>query len=132
MSIEVYFAGPKKVNAKVKIFTVETDQPVRAGGEESAPTPFDLFLSSLATCAGIYVKGFCDQRGIPSGNIRLTLEHIVNPVTKNVGKFIIKIFVPADFPEKYDSAVIQSASLCAVKRHLDPSIENEITIVRGA
>jgi len=131
MSIEIYFDGPKKVNARFEGFTVETDQPVRAGGEGSAPTPFALFLSSLATCAGIYIKGFCDQRSLPSGDIRLTLDYIVEPVTKNIGKFIIKIFVPADFPEKYDTALIQSASLCAVKRHLDPAIQNEITVVRG-
>lgn len=131
MAIEVYFAGPKKVNAKLEGFTVETDQPVRAGGNESAPTPFALFLSSLATCAGIYVKGFCDQRGLPTENVTLTLEHITDPVKKSISKFIIRIFVPADFPDKYDNAIIQAAALCAVKRHLDPAIENEITIVRG-
>lgn len=131
MAIEVYFAGPKKVNAKLEGFTVETDQPVRAGGNESAPTPFALFLSSLATCAGIYVKGFCDQRGLPTENVTLTLEHITDPIKKSISKFIIRIFVPADFPDKYDNAIIQAAALCAVKRHLDPAIENEITIVRG-
>jgi len=131
MSIEVYFAGPKKVNAKLDNFTVETDQPQRSGGDGSAPTPFALFLSSLATCAGIYVKGFIDQRGLPSENVRLSLDYIVDPVTKNISKFIIKIFVPADFPDKYDGAIAQSAALCAVKRHLNPAIENEITIVRG-
>lgn len=131
MSIEVYFSGPKKVNAKLEGFTVETDQSVRAGGEGSAPTPFALFLSSLATCAGIYVKGFCDQRGLPTQDVRLSLDYTINPATKNIGKFIIKIFIPSQFPEKYDSALIQSASLCAVKRHLDPAIENEITVVRG-
>ena len=131
MSIEVYFAGSKKVNAKIEGFTVETDQSVRAGGEGSAPTPFALFLASLATCAGIYIKGFCDQRSLPSDGIKLTLDHIVDPATKNIAKFIIMIFVPADFPEKYDSALIQSAALCAVKRHLNPAIENEITVVRA-
>ncbi|MEI6885790.1 MAG: OsmC family protein [Bacteroidota bacterium] len=130
MSIEVYFAGSKKVNAKLEGFTVETDQSVQAGGEGSAPTPFALFLSSLATCAGIYVKGFCDQRSLPTDKVSLTLDYIVDPMTKNIGKFIIKIFVPSDFPEKYDSALIQSAALCAVKRHLNPAIENEITVVR--
>lgn len=130
MSIEVYFDGPKRVNARLEGFTVETDQPVRAGGEGSAPTPFALFLSSLATCAGIYVKGFCDQRGLPSDNIRLTLDYTVDPVSKNISKFLIKIFIPFHFPEKYDKALIRSASLCTVKRHLDPAIENEITIVR--
>ncbi|MEI8005498.1 MAG: OsmC family protein [Bacteroidota bacterium] len=130
MSIEVYFNGPKKVNAKLEGFTVETDQPVRAGGEGSAPTPFALFLSSLATCAGIYVKGFCDQRGLPTQDVSLSLEYKINPETKNIAKFIIRIFIPAHFPEKYDTALIQSASLCAVKRHLDPAIEDEILIVR--
>jgi len=130
MSIEVYFAGQKKVNARLEGFTVETDQPVRAGGEGSAPTPFALFLSSLATCAGIYVKGFCDQRGLPTDEIKLSLDYSVDPATKNIGKFIIRIFIPFHFPEKYDSALIQSASLCAVKRHLDPAIENEISIIR--
>lgn len=130
MSIEVYFAGPKKVNAKLEGFTVETDQSVRAGGEGSAPTPFALFLASLATCAGIYIKGFCDQRSLPTDKVNLTLDYIIDPVTKNIGKVIIKIFVPSDFPEKYDSALIQSAALCAVKRQLNPAIENEITVVR--
>jgi ribosomal protein S12 methylthiotransferase accessory factor len=130
MSIEVYFAGPKKVNAKLEGFTVETDQPVCSGGEGSAPTPFALFLSSLATCAGIYVKGFCDQRGLPTQDVSLSLDYSIDPATKNVGKFIIKIFIPAHFPEKYDSALIQSASLCAVKRHLNPAIEKVIEIVR--
>ncbi|MCX6240769.1 MAG: OsmC family protein [Bacteroidetes bacterium] len=131
MSIEVYFAGPKKVNAKLNGFTVETDQPVRAGGEESAPTPFALFLSSLATCAGIFVKGFCDQRGLPTQDVRLSLDYAIDPETKNVGKFLIKIFIPSHFPEKYDAALIQSASLCTVKRHLNPAIENEIIVVRN-
>jgi len=130
MSIEVYFNGSKKVYAKLEGFTVETDQPVRSGGEGSAPTPFALFLSSLATCAGIYVKGFCDQRGLPTQDVSLNLAYSIDPETKNIGKFILKIFIPAHFPEKYDAALIQSASLCAVKRHLDPAIQNEITIVR--
>ena len=130
MSIEVYFSGLKKVNAKLEGFTVETDQPVRSGGEGSAPTPFALFLSSLATCAGIYVKGFCDQRGLPTQDVSLSLDYSIDPATKNVGTFIIKIYIPAHFPEKYDSALIQSASLCAVKRHLNPAIENVIEIVR--
>ena len=131
MSIEIYFAGPKKVNAKLEGFTVETDQSKRAGGDESAPTPFALFLSSLGTCAGIYIKGFCDQRNLPTEGLRLTLDYILSPVTKNITRFIIKICVPAGFPEKYDSALVQSAALCAVKRHLDPAIENEITVVRA-
>ncbi|MCX6278999.1 MAG: OsmC family protein [Bacteroidetes bacterium] len=130
MSIEVYFAGKKKVNAMIDGYTVCTDQPVEAGGEASAPTPFATFLASLGACAGIYVKGFCEQRGINTEAMTIDMDYVYDPSQKMIAKFIMKIFVSADFPAQYEEAVIRAASLCAVKRHLHPSIENEITIVR--
>jgi putative redox protein len=131
MAIEVILEGNKKVNALLDGFTVRTDQPVQAGGDNSAPTPFSLFLASLATCAGIYVKGFCDQRGIDGSGIRISMDYLYDPVQKMIAKFTMQIKVPAGFPEQYEQAVIKTASLCAVKRHLHPAIENEIIIVRN-
>ncbi|MCK9203070.1 MAG: OsmC family protein [Bacteroidales bacterium] len=130
MSIEITFPGNKKVDALFDGYTVHTDQPVRDGGDGSSPAPFSLFLASLGTCAGIYVKDFCDHRGIDTKGISLTLDYHYDQVQKMIAKFIIRIHVPADFPEQYDSAVIRSAALCAVKRHLNPAIGNEITVVR--
>jgi putative redox protein len=132
MAIDIYFNGNKKVNAVIDGFTVTTDQPVQAGGDNSAPTPFNMFLASLGTCAGIYIKGFCDQRGIDSKDIRIVMDYNYDPIQKMIVKFIMRVHVPADFPEQYEAAVIKSAALCAVKRHLNPIIENEITIVRPA
>jgi len=131
MSISVYFPGGVKVNAKLDGFDVATDQPVKAGGEGSAPAPFGLFLASLATCAGYYVKAFCDSRQIPSDGISLTMDTEYNPAEKMIGKIIIRIHVPAGFPEKYDAAVINAAAICAVKRHLSEKIINEIVVVRS-
>jgi len=131
MSIEISFPGGKKVDALIEGFTVHTDQALDSGGEASAPTPFGLFLASLGTCAGIYVKGFCDQRGINSAGIHITMDYNYDPILKMIVKFIMRIHVPDSFPEQYESAVIKTASLCAVKRHLSEKIENEITIVRS-
>ncbi len=131
MSISVYFPGGVKVNAKLDGFDVATDQPVKTGGEGSAPAPFGLFLASLATCAGYYVKAFCDSRQIPSDGISLTMDTEYNPAEKMIGKIIIRIHVPAGFPEKYDAAVINAAAICAVKRHLSEKIINEIVVVRS-
>ncbi len=128
--MEIYFEGKKKVFAKVDGHTIKTDQAVRSGGDGEFPEPFTLFLASLGTCAGIYVKGFCDQRGIPSENIRLTQSQSFNPAKKIIDHVEIQIHVPKDFPEKYESAVINTASLCAVKRHLREDIEADIKIVR--
>lgn len=130
MAIEVSFDGGRKVNATINGFTVKTDQSVRNGGEGSAPEPFSLFLASLATCAGIYVKSFCDQRDIPTGNLSLTMDYEYDTVAKMIARILIDIHVPADFPEKYEQAVISAASLCAVKRHLSDKVQSEVRIRR--
>ena len=128
--MEIYFEGKKKVFANVNEYTIKTDQAIQSGGDGEFPEPFTMFLAALGTCAGIYVKSFCDQRGIPSENIRLTQAQNFNPVKKIIDHIEIQIHVPGDFPNKYESAVIQTASLCAVKRHLKDDINVEVSIVR--
>ncbi len=130
MSIEVKFPGGVKVDALIEPFVISTDQPVRGGGEGTAPAPFSLFLASLATCAGYYVKAFCDSRQLFSEGVSLTMDTIYDPLNKMIGKIIIKIIVPMDFPEKYDNALINAANVCAVKRHLSDQIEVETLVVR--
>lgn len=116
--MQIYFDGKKQVNAEWNGQVIKTDQPVQGGGDGSAPTPFDLFLASIGTCAGIYVKGFCDQRGLSSENIKIIQKLNFDPATRLIDKIDLEIQVPDDFPEKYKEAVINSANLCAVKRHM--------------
>jgi len=125
MKMEIFFEGKKQVNAAYNGHTIKTDQPFEAGGDNSAPAPFDLFLASIGTCAGIYVKSFCDRRGIPSGNIRIIQNAEFNHETHLVGKIKLDIQLPSDFPVKYKDALINAANLCAVKKHLlhPPDIE---------
>jgi len=119
MDMKVYFPGGKKVYADFKGFTHKTDQPVYAGGEGSASTPFELFLASIGTCAGIFVLGFCQQRGIDTTGIELIQRLDVDPTTRMVKTVELEIKLPPEFPEKYKNAVIQSANLCAVKKHME-------------
>lgn len=118
MEMQIYFPGNKRVFADYKGFTVETDQPVKAGGDGSAPAPFDLFMASLGTCAGIYALGFMQQRDIPSEGARLRMRSHVDPQTGMVGKIDIDLYLPESFPEKYRNAIVNAVNLCAVKRHL--------------
>ncbi|HNQ83954.1 MAG TPA: OsmC family protein [Bacteroidales bacterium] len=128
--MKIYFNGNKQVFADFNEFTVKTDQSARGGGDGLYPEPFALFLASLGTCAGIFVKSFCDQRGIPTEKIHLTMEPKFDPVRHMIGEFDMTIHVPADFPEKYDQAVIQTASLCTVKRHLRDDIRFNVVVNR--
>ncbi len=117
-NIEISFPGGKKVDAKYGDFVIQTDQPVHGGGEGTAPSPFDLFLASIATCAGYYVLVFCQSRGLSYKNVSLVLKKERNPETKRIEKIFININLPDKFPEKYKSAVIKSVNSCSVKIHM--------------
>ena len=115
MEMEITFPGGAQVDANFGGFTVKTDQPPMS----SAPTPFATFLASIGTCAGIYVLGFCNQRGISTDGIRIIQRMYSDPRTGLIGQIDLDIQLPTTFPEKYKSAVIRSAEQCAVKKHLE-------------
>lgn len=119
MEMVVYFPGGARVDAQFGPYTVRTDQPPMGGGEGSAPTPFAVFLASLATCAGIYVLGFCRQRGLPTDGIRIVQRDRRNPLTGMVEEIEMDIQVPPEFPQKYYDALVRSAEQCAVKKHME-------------
>jgi ribosomal protein S12 methylthiotransferase accessory factor len=116
--IKVRFTGGKRIEAQVGDFTLQTDQPVKYGGEASAPAPFDLFLGSLATCAGIFAWNFCESRQLPTDGLMLEMECIEDEKKKMVGQIIFHLTLPDGFPERYKSGIIRSMELCAVKRHM--------------
>src|SRR5450756_2974147 len=115
MEMIIDFPGGSRVDAHFGSFTVATDQPPAA----SAPSPFQVFLSSIGTCAGIYVLGFCRQRGLPTEGIRIIERINNNRMTGMVDKIDLEIQVPPDFPQKYYEALVRSADQCAVKKHLE-------------
>ena len=121
MEMEVFFPGGKRVNSTYKGFTVETDQSKDEGGDGSAPEPYDLFLSSIGTCAGVYVVYFCHERGIDTSGIKMTLQFDRNEKKHLVETVRIHIDLPPEFPKKYKNAVIKTVELCTVKRNIiDP------------
>lgn len=132
MELRVHFPGNKRVAADFGGFTVMTDQPREAGGDGSAPAPFELFLASLGTCAGIFVLSFCRKRGIDTKGLEL-LERVEWHETEHrVTKVSLDIVLPEGFPEKYKEAVVAAAKLCTVERHLAQPPELEVSAVSRA
>jgi len=119
MDLLVTFPGGARVDAEFGSHTIRTDQPPQAGGDGSAPAPFALFLASIGTCAGIYVLGFCRQRGLPTDGIRIVQRMDPDPRTGMIGSIALDIEVPPGFPAKYHDALVRAASQCAVKKHLE-------------
>jgi len=116
--MEITFDGGKVVTAHSHNHIIRTDQPVDSGGENSAPAPFELFLASIGTCAGIYVKSFCDNRQIATENIRIIQTMEYNKETGLPSSVKLNIKLPADFPEKYRASLLHVAGLCKVKKSI--------------
>jgi ribosomal protein S12 methylthiotransferase accessory factor len=131
MDMIIDFPGGVRVDAHFGPYTVSTDQPPSGGGEGSAPTPFAVFLSSIGTCAGIYVLGFCKQRSLPTDGIRILQRMHSNPLTGMIDQIDIEIQTPPSFPEKYLPSLVRSAELCAVKKHMEtpPAFNVTTTVV---
>jgi len=107
--------GGRRVDAQIRGHTLRTDQPTDNGGEDSAPSPFETFLASIGTCAGIFIQGFCANRKIPYEGIEIIqrMTYAENGVLSAVD---LEIHLPPDFPEKYREAVLKVVDGCSVKK----------------
>lgn len=134
MEMTITFPGGARVDAQLGTFTIRTDQPAHAGGNDSAPAPFSLFLASIGTCAGIYVLGFCKQRGLPVDGIQIVQRTLPDAGTGMVGRIELDIQVPPTFPAKYHDALVRAADQCAVKKHLErpPVFDVRTVVAAGA
>ena len=131
MDLVVTFPGGKKTETVIGRHTVITDQPEANGGEDAAPSPFNLFLTSIVSCAGIYVIFFCQKRNIPLDDIRLVQKTERDPETRAVTKISIDVELPEDFPEKYKGALLNAIDLCTVKKTIQNPPEFDVRAVTG-
>lgn len=125
--IDVEFNGNMKINALMDDLTIATDQPVKEGGDGTAPNPFQLFLASLATCAGVYAKRFCDTRKIDTTGLGVRMICDFAAKGYKVESVSIELTLPEGFPEKYTDALVRSVDLCTVKKHLMDAPEFHLT-----
>ena len=114
--MEITFDGGKVITAHSHGHIIRTDQPLDNGGGNTAPAPYDLFLASIGTCAGIYVKSFCDNRNLSTEGIKIIQSYEWNQETGLPVNIKLDIKLPADFPEKYKASLIHVSDLCKVKK----------------
>ncbi len=116
MEVKVNFLDSLRLEARFDDFTVIADQPIRYKGDGSAPGPFDYFLASSALCAAYFVKLYCQTRNIPTDNIRLSQNNIVDPENRYRQIFKIQVELPADISEKDRQGILRSIDRCTVKK----------------
>ena len=126
--IEVRFPGNLKVEATVRDFTLLTDQSEKSGGDNSGPSPFELFTSSIATCAGYFAVKFCRTRNIDTDGMSLKMSYDWDKDLKRYPKMSVSLQLPENFPDKYRSAIVKAMEQCVVKQHIQKPPEFEIAL----
>lgn len=127
MITTISFPGGVAVDATLNGHTVHTDQPAPVGND-TAMSPFDLFLASIGTCMGFYALRFCQERNISTEGLRLILDPVRDEAGKRVLSLRIALKLPGDFPEKYRDAILRAVDHCSVKRHLLEPPEFELSL----
>jgi ribosomal protein S12 methylthiotransferase accessory factor len=127
-TVEVSFPGGVQVAASVGSFDILTDQPPEDGGNNAAPSPYDLFLSSVATCAGFYALRFCQQRQLSTEGLAIALDIERHSDTRRLETIRMKLSLPTGFPVKYQQAILRSIDQCSVKKALSDPPEIELTL----
>ncbi len=127
--IDVSFPGNLRVDAKTRGFVISTDQPETSGGENSSPTPTELFTSSIATCAGFFAVKFCRTRNIETTGMSLKMSYEWDKEEKRYPKMSIDLTVPEGFPPKYRKAIIKAMDQCVVKKHILEPPEFEMSVL---
>ena len=131
MEIKVNYLDNLRLESKFDDFTVISDQPIRYKGDGSAPGPFDYFLASSAMCAAYFVKVYCNARNIPTENIRLSQNNIVDPENRYKQIFKIQVEMPEDISEKDREGILRSIDRCTVKKVIQTGPEFQIEVVEN-
>lgn len=131
MEIKVNYLDNLRLESRFDDFTVISDQPIRYKGDGSAPGPFDYFLASSAMCAAYFVKVYCNARNIPTENIRLSQNNIVDPENRYKQIFKIQVELPEDISEKDREGILRSIDRCTVKKVIQTGPEFQIEVVEN-
>jgi ribosomal protein S12 methylthiotransferase accessory factor len=131
MEITVNFLDNLRLEAKFDDFTITTDQPIRYKGNGTAPSPFDYFLASSALCAAYFVKVYCLSRDIPTDEIRVSQNNIIDPENRYNQTFQIQVELPSSISERDRAGILRSANRCTVKKVIQQTPEFKIDFVEG-
>lgn len=124
---EILLSGKKKVDINFEGFTLNTDLSVEFGGDNTALNPFQVFLSSIAACSGLFLKNYCDAQNISTDGMKMFQYFEFNDQAMLI-KTVTEVQLPPSFPENKKKSLINALKACKVKKHMDPKIVSEVVL----
>lgn len=127
----VTLAGGRRAEAVLRGHRIVTDQPTDNGGDDAAPSPYELFLASLGTCAAVTLQGFCARRELPTDGLTVT-QSMRYAEDGRLERVTFAVTLPGGFPEKYREAALRTVGECSVKKAIAGAPAFEVALAGEA
>ena len=117
--MDVRFLAGEAYEVAVRGHRVVVDQPPDAGGGDSAPTPTELFVASLATCVAFYAGRYLSRHGFSREGLAVSVDFaMATDRPARVSGVRLTVRVPADLPADRWPALRAVAAHCTVHNSL--------------
>ena len=103
---------------EIRGHTITVDQPVDAGGADTAPTPTELFVAGLASCVAFYARRYLARHNIATNGLRVSADFDIGGQPTRVTRIRVLITPPHDLPTQRRDAFLAVASHCTVHNTL--------------
>jgi putative redox protein len=129
--LRVDYEAGDRFRIAVRQHTFCVDQPASEGGDDTAPTPTELFAASLAACVAFYARRFLSRHGLPVDGLSVAAEFGMASHPTRVGEITLQVQVPGGLPSQRQAALLAVASHCTVHRTLlqPPEVRIELAVL---
>ncbi|HAM02814.1 MAG TPA: osmotically inducible protein OsmC [Acidimicrobiaceae bacterium] len=115
----------------IRQHTLGVDQPRADGGSDTAPTPTELFVASLASCVAFYVRRFLDRHGLSTEGLAVDASYSMASGPARVDRIGIVLQLPEGIPEDRIPALMAVATHCTVHNSLVEAPEVQFDLEVG-
>lgn len=126
--VRVDYEAGDRFRIAIRQHTITVDQPAADGGEDTAPTPTELFIASLASCVAFYARRFATRHDIPTDGLAVTAEFSMASHPARVGEITLQLHVPAELSAEQQASLLAVTSHCTVHSTLTHAPEVRIEL----
>ena len=117
-AIQVRHEWNDRFSIDVRGHQVFVDQPFAEGGDDTAPTPTELLVASLAACVAFYARRYLSRHGLPEDGLAVCAEYTMSSRPARVGHIDVHLTLPDTISAERRAALLAVASHCTVHNSL--------------
>jgi len=126
--MRVEHRGGDQFDISVRGHVITVDQPVKDGGDDTAPTPTELFVASLASCVAFYARRYLARHSLPTEGLAVEATFDMGSRPARVAGITLRVILPDGVPAERRDPLLAVATHCTVHNTLETTPDVSITL----